>query len=57
METSSGARRLTRRFIAGETLEEELEVCTRALPVEGIFCALDHLGEKRNQAGGSYRRQ
>jgi proline dehydrogenase len=44
METSSGARRLTRRFIAGETLDEELDVCAR-LAAEGIFSALDHLGE------------
>jgi proline dehydrogenase len=44
METSAGARRLTRRFIAGETLEEELDVCAR-LAAEGIFSALDHLGE------------
>ena len=29
METSAGARRLTRRFIAGETLDEELGVCAR----------------------------
>jgi proline dehydrogenase len=44
METSAGARRLTRRFIAGETLEEELDVCAR-LGAEGMFSALDHLGE------------
>ncbi len=44
METSAGARRLTKRFIAGETLEEELDVCAR-LAAEGMFSALDHLGE------------
>jgi proline dehydrogenase len=44
METSSGARRLTRRFIAGQTLDQELDVCAR-LAAEGIFSALDHLGE------------
>jgi proline dehydrogenase len=44
METSSGARRLTERFIAGLTLEDELAVCTR-LEQEGMFSALDHLGE------------
>ena len=44
METSSAAKKLTRRFIAGETLEEELGVCAR-LQAEGIFSALDHLGE------------
>lgn len=44
METSSSARRLTSRFIAGETLAEELEVCAR-LDSGGISSALDHLGE------------
>lgn len=44
METSKRARRHTRRFIAGETLEEELEVCAR-LQEQGMFAALDHLGE------------
>ena len=44
METSPGARRLTRRFIAGETLEDALEVAAR-LAAEGMFSALDHLGE------------
>ena len=44
METHPAARRLTRRFIAGETLEEVLDVCAQ-LQTEGIFAALDHLGE------------
>ena len=29
METSPVAQKLTRRFIAGETLEDELAVCAR----------------------------
>jgi len=44
METSSVAKKLTQRFIAGETLEEVLAVCEQ-LQAEGIFSALDHLGE------------
>jgi proline dehydrogenase len=44
METSKRARRHTRRFIAGETLEEELEVCKR-LQEQGMLSAMDHLGE------------
>jgi proline dehydrogenase len=44
METSSVAKKLTKRFIAGETLEEVLAVCEQ-LQAEGIFTALDHLGE------------
>jgi proline dehydrogenase len=44
METSSLAKKLTKRFIAGETLEEVLAVCEQ-LQAEGISTALDHLGE------------
>jgi proline dehydrogenase len=44
METSSFAKKLTQRFIAGETLEEVLAVCEQ-LQAEGISTALDHLGE------------
>jgi proline dehydrogenase len=44
METHPSARRLTRRFIAGTTLEEVLTVCAQ-LQSQGIFAALDHLGE------------
>jgi proline dehydrogenase len=44
METHRAARRLTRRFVAGETLAEVLAVAA-ALSAEGIFTAVDHLGE------------
>ena len=44
METSSMARRLSQRFVAGETLDQALEVC-RKLNAEGITVTLDHLGE------------
>jgi proline dehydrogenase len=44
METHAAARRLTRRFIAGETLDDGLEACAR-LAAEGIHSTLDHLGE------------
>ena len=44
METSSLARRLSTRFVAGETLDEALAVC-RKLNAEGITVTLDHLGE------------
>ncbi|MFN3324678.1 MAG: proline dehydrogenase family protein [Bryobacteraceae bacterium] len=44
METSPSARRLTSRFIAGLELEQGLEVC-RKLNGQGIYVALDHLGE------------
>lgn len=44
METSSFARPLTRRFIAGRTLNEELDICRR-LEAENILSTLDHLGE------------
>jgi proline dehydrogenase len=44
METSSLARRLSTRFVAGETLEEALAVA-RKLNAEGITVTLDHLGE------------
>ena len=44
METSPRAAFLTKRFIAGMTLEDELQVCER-LKSEGAFAALDHLGE------------
>ncbi len=44
METSPAAQKLTRRFIAGETLEDELAVCAR-LAAKKIFSTLDHLGE------------
>jgi proline dehydrogenase len=44
METSPLARRLTRRFVAGETLEDELKVAAQ-LKAQGVLTALDHLGE------------
>ncbi len=44
METSSAARRLATRFVAGETLEQALAV-SRRLNDEGITVTLDHLGE------------
>jgi proline dehydrogenase len=44
METSPHAQRLTRRFVAGETLEEELSVCAD-LAQQNMWAALDHLGE------------
>ena len=45
VETSPVAGRLTKRFVAGETLERELDVC-RKLNREGILVTVDHLGEK-----------
>ncbi|MEO7649801.1 MAG: proline dehydrogenase family protein [Bryobacteraceae bacterium] len=44
METSLTARRLSSRFIAGETLAEAL-IVARNLQAEGMRVALDHLGE------------
>jgi proline dehydrogenase len=44
METSPLARRLSTRFVSGETLEEALAVA-RKLNAEGITVTLDHLGE------------
>ena len=44
METSRAAERVTSRFIAGHSLEREVEVCRR-LNAEGILASLDHLGE------------
>jgi proline dehydrogenase len=44
METSSLARRLSTRFVAGETLEDALAVA-RKLNAEGVSVTLDHLGE------------
>ncbi len=45
METSSVSRKFTRRFIAGETLDQALDVCA-SLEQQRIFSTLDHLGEK-----------
>jgi proline dehydrogenase len=44
METSTLARRLASRFVAGETLAEALAI-TRTLNVSGFSVTLDHLGE------------
>lgn len=44
METSPAAQKLTRRFVAGETLDDELDVCAR-LAKNKTFSTLDHLGE------------
>lgn len=44
METSPVAAKLTNRFIAGLTLEDELAVCAR-LAEKNVFATLDHLGE------------
>lgn len=44
METSPAASRLTSRFIAGRTLDDELALCEK-LHREGILATLDHLGE------------
>src|SRR5271155_3420950 len=43
-ETSPKAKLLTKRFIAGETLDDELAVCA-SLERQRIWAALDHLGE------------
>lgn len=50
METSSSAGLLTKRFIAGQTLDKGLEV-SRRLNGEGILVALDHLGENVTSEG------
>ena len=44
METSSLSRPLTKRFVAGMTLDQEISV-VRRLNDEGILATLDHLGE------------
>jgi len=44
METSSASKRFTRRFIAGETLDDALATCA-GLAQERIWSTLDHLGE------------
>jgi proline dehydrogenase len=44
METSPLSKKFTRRFVAGETLEDALAVCQQ-LQRENIWTTLDHLGE------------
>ena len=55
METSPAAKKLTARFVAGETLEAALHVAAQ-LAQENIFSTLDHLGENvtsTEEAAGS----
>lgn len=50
MIRSKAARVLSRRFVAGETIDEALNA-TRAVNAEGFSTSLDHLGENvRNEA-------
>lgn len=49
VETSSFAEKLTRRFVAGDTLDDAICVC-RKINGEGIDCSLDHLGENITSA-------
>jgi proline dehydrogenase len=44
MEGSASARKLTQRFVAGDTLEDGLAVCSK-LRSENLLSSLDHLGE------------
>ena len=44
METSSTARKLAGRFVAGNTLDEAMAVC-RTVHAEGFLVTLDYLGE------------
>jgi len=44
MEAWPPSHKITRRFVAGDTLEEALAVCER-LQGERVFSTLDHLGE------------
>jgi proline dehydrogenase len=59
METSPVARKLTSRFVAGESLDDELRVSAQ-LQGQGIMSALDHLGEnitsleEANQSAAAY---
>ncbi len=46
-ETSNLSKKITRRFVAGLTLDDELRVC-RALSSERILSTLDRLGENVN---------
>jgi len=50
METSPISKKLTHRFVAGETLEEGLAVCTE-LQQESILSTLDNLGENVTSLG------
>ena len=44
METSSIPRKMIRRFVAGQTLDDAIRVC-RDLTASGYLSTLDHLGE------------
>ena len=44
METSAAGQRLAARFVAGETLDQALEI-GRSLNSQGISLTFDHLGE------------
>ena len=44
METSSIPRKMIRRFVAGQTLDDAIRVC-RDLAASGYLSTLDHLGE------------
>lgn len=46
------ARRTAKRFVAGDTLEEALEVCRR-LNDQGLEVTLDHLGESVHDEAGA----
>jgi proline dehydrogenase len=47
VETSESMKNVTRRFVAGETIADELAVCAE-LQQQGISSSLDHLGENVN---------
>ncbi len=47
VENSRVGQKLTRRFVAGRTLEDGLAVCAK-LNAENILATLDHLGENVN---------
>ncbi len=49
METSPAARRLTRRFVAGQRLEDVIAVARR-LQQDNVLSTLDHLGENVTSA-------
>jgi len=44
MEHAAAVKPMTRRFVAGNTLEEEVAVCKK-LNAEGILASMDYLGE------------
>lgn len=53
METSPLAKRLTRRFVAGETLDEVLAACSR-IEQSGLLATVDHLGENVTTAAEAH---